>query len=91
MTGDAENETDVTTLVQCDDCCAVIPIVVRATGERRPMGTGGECPVGEHAFRFRGERITPGRNDDSPDTGDFERLRARSFSSESDATRPKDA
>lgn len=50
---------DVTTLVQCDDCDAVIPVIVRATGELQPLGTGGDCLIGHHSFTLRGRRIVP--------------------------------
>lgn len=56
------NDAETKTLVQCDHCDAVIPVIVRNTGERDPVGTGGECVFGDHAFTFRGERIEPRRN-----------------------------
>lgn len=41
---------DTKTLVECDDCGAVIPLIVRETGELSPVGTGGTCRSGTHSF-----------------------------------------
>lgn len=53
MTGEAEE----TTLVQCEDCRRAIPVIVGADGEFRPLGTGGDCPVGRHTVTLRGRTI----------------------------------
>lgn len=66
---DATSETmtdtmDTTTLVQCDDCQTVTPVIVRSTGDLHPLGTGGDCITGTHAFSLRGKTVSPRCGDD---------------------------
>lgn len=56
---DATDATEATTLVQREDCGAAIPVIVHATGELQPLGTGGDCPVGRHTFTLHGRTIAP--------------------------------
>lgn len=46
------------TLAQCDDCDAVIPVVVRQTGKVKPLGTGGDCITDNHTYRLDGKPVS---------------------------------
>lgn len=48
---------DTKTLVECDDCDVVIPVIVRETGEISPIGTGGTCRSGTHSFDIQSTKI----------------------------------
>lgn len=53
-----QNSSPQKLLVGCDHCDAVIPVVIRKTGEISPVGTGGVCPSESHTFTIRGQTIS---------------------------------
>lgn len=55
--------SDQTLLVECDHCETVIPVVVRETGKPAPIGTGGGCPCGSHAFTVDDDPISLSNRD----------------------------